>query len=72
MKDILPKYFSSEWSFATCHVPSSAKFISTFGSEGENSVIAVAEDGSYYKFEFDLVTGGEAKRVAYRCFLRND
>ncbi len=68
MKDLLPKYFSSEWSFAYCYVPSDVKFICTFGQE-KNSIVVVAYDGNYYKYLFDPVRGGEATRQEYYRFL---
>ena len=39
----LPKYFSSEWSFAQFRVPEDTQFIATFGSQ--NTVIIVGMDG---------------------------
>ncbi|KAG6416018.1 hypothetical protein SASPL_123439 [Salvia splendens] len=41
---VLPKYFSSEWSFAQFHFPGITQFITTFGSQ--NTVIVVGLDGS--------------------------
>ncbi|KAI7988941.1 Autophagy-related protein 18c [Camellia lanceoleosa] len=43
MKGVLPKYFSSEWSFAQFHLPEYTKFIAAFGSQ--NTVIIVGMDG---------------------------
>ncbi|OVA02208.1 WD40 repeat [Macleaya cordata] len=43
MKGVLPKYFSSEWSFAQFFVPENTRFIAAFGSQ--NSVIIVGMDG---------------------------
>jgi len=51
MKSILPKYFSSEWSFAQFRVPE-VRTIVAFGSE-KNSIIVVSADGSFYKATFD-------------------
>uniref|UniRef100_A0A2N9EVH5 BCAS3 domain-containing protein n=1 Tax=Fagus sylvatica TaxID=28930 RepID=A0A2N9EVH5_FAGSY len=40
---VLPKYFSSEWSFAQFHLPEDTQFIAAFGSQ--NTVIIVGMDG---------------------------
>lgn len=42
---VLPKYFSSEWSFARFHLPEDTQFISAFGSQ--NTVVIVGMDGRY-------------------------
>lgn len=42
---VLPKYFSSEWSFAQFHLPEDTQFITAFGSQ--NTVIIVGLDGRY-------------------------
>jgi len=47
MKSLLPKYFSSEWSFAQFRVPD-ARTIVAFGSD-KNSIVVVSADGSFYK-----------------------
>jgi len=67
MKDILPSYFSSEWSFAQFHLPETHCLVA-FGSE-VNSIIAVCSDGSYYKYSFDAVKGGECKAEKNGKFL---
>eukprot|EP00158_Paraphelidium_tribonemae_P009090 Partr_v1_DN28767_c0_g1_i1_m63248 putative WD repeat domain phosphoinositide-interacting protein len=38
IKDMLPKYFSSEWSFAHCRVPSEARFLCAFGADQDNVI----------------------------------
>lgn len=69
MKDLLPKYFSSEWSFATCQVKHDAHFICTFGAD-MRSIIVITQEGSYYQFAFDPTgTGGECARELYHRFL---
>lgn len=42
---VLPKYFSSEWSFAQFHLPENTKFIVAFGSQ--NTVLISGMDGRY-------------------------
>ncbi|GAA0172501.1 scaffold/adaptor protein [Lithospermum erythrorhizon] len=47
MKAVLPKYFSSEWSFSQFHLPDCTEYIASFGVQ--NSIIVVGLDGSFYK-----------------------
>lgn len=70
MKGVLPKYFSSEWSFAQFHLPESIQFIAAFGSQ--NTVIIVGMDGSFYRCSFDPVNGGEMVQQEYFRFLKCD
>lgn len=42
---VLPKYFSSEWSFAQFHLPENTKFIVAFGSQ--NTVVIAGMNGRY-------------------------
>ncbi|CAK9168754.1 unnamed protein product [Ilex paraguariensis] len=70
MKGVLPKYFSSEWSFAQFHLPEHTQFIAAFGSQ--NNVIIVGMDGSFYGCSFDPVNGGEMVQQEYVRFLKTD
>ncbi|KAF5947739.1 hypothetical protein HYC85_013696 [Camellia sinensis] len=70
MKGVLPKYFSSEWSFAQFHLPEYTEFIAAFGSQ--NTVIIVGMDGSFYRCSFDPVNGGEMLQQEYVRFLKTD
>ncbi|KVI04495.1 hypothetical protein Ccrd_017188 [Cynara cardunculus var. scolymus] len=65
MKGVLPKYFSSEWSFARFHLPESTQYMSAFGSQ--NTVIIVGMDG---RCIFDPVNGGEMVQHEYVRFLK--
>ena len=67
IKGILPKYFSSEWSFAQFRVPD-VRTIVAFGTE-KNSIIVVASDGSFYKALFDPQNGGECVQESYAKFI---
>lgn len=69
MKGVLPKYFSSEWSFAQFHVPEVAPFLAAFGSH--NTVIVIGMDGSFYRCSFDPVNGGEMLQQEYVRFLKS-
>ena len=51
MKTLLPKYFSSEWSFAQFRVPD-VRTIVAFGGE-KNSIVVASAAGLFYKALFD-------------------
>jgi len=70
MKDLLPKYFSSEWSFAQFRVPES-RSLCAFGTE-KNSVIVVCSNGAVYKCIFDPVKGGECRQESYSKFVKSE
>ncbi|CAH9082303.1 unnamed protein product [Cuscuta epithymum] len=70
MKGVLPKYFSSEWSFARFHLPECTQFIAAFGSQ--DTVIAVGIDGSFYRCSFDPVNGGEMVQQEHVYFLKTN
>merc|ERR1712137_339381 len=73
MRGVLPSYFSSEWSFAQFHLETDgSRSICCFGQESENTVIVINSEGTYYKFEFDEVNGGEAKRIATGKFPKKN
>ncbi|KAJ2808083.1 Phosphatidylinositol 3,5-bisphosphate-binding protein [Coemansia helicoidea] len=67
MKDLLPKYFSSEWSFAHFRVANEVRCICGFGSE-RNSVIVLCADGTAQKYSFDSYQG-HCVREWYRKFI---
>ncbi|KAK9084022.1 hypothetical protein Scep_030493 [Stephania cephalantha] len=70
MKGMLPKYFSSEWSFAQFHLPENTRFLAAFGSQ--HTVIIIGMDGSFYRCSFDPVNGGEMLQQEYVRFLKSD
>ena len=57
MKSVLPKYFSSEWSFAQFRVPD-VRTIVAFGNE-KNSIVIASADGTFYKALFDPDKAGQ-------------
>ena len=73
MKNILPRYFSSEWSFAQFRVPE-GRSICAFGAE-PNTIIVVSADGSFNKAKFDggggtyqgIEASDSGNRVAVQC-----
>jgi len=70
LRGILPKYFSSEWSFAQFRVTDSRTIVA-FGTE-RHSIIVVSADGSFYKAVFDPDRpGSECTQQAYAKFMRS-
>jgi len=67
-KSVLPKYFSSEWSFAQFRVPV-VRAIVAFGSD-ENSIVVVSADGTFYKAVFDGQKGGDCQKEKEVDFLK--
>ncbi|KAF3556434.1 hypothetical protein F2Q69_00017787 [Brassica cretica] len=70
MRGVLPKYFSSEWSFAQFHVSEVTQFFAAFGSH--NTVAITGMDGSFYRCSFDPVNGGEMVQFEHIHFLKTD
>ncbi|RHX99774.1 hypothetical protein DYB36_013605, partial [Aphanomyces astaci] len=68
MRGLLPKYFSSEWSFAQFKVPET-RTICAFGMD-KNTILVVGADGSFYKAVFDA--NGECERTSYSKFIQAD
>jgi WD40 repeat protein len=68
MRGLLPKYFSSEWSFAQFRVPET-RTICAFGPE-KNTIIVVGADGSFYKATFD--NGGDCEKTSYSKFIKGE
>lgn len=70
MRGVLPKYFSSEWSFAQFRLPEVTRYFVAFGSE--NTVMIVGMDGSFYRCSFDPVLGGQMAQQEYVRFLKSE
>lgn len=68
MRGMLPKYFSSEWSFAQFHLPEVTRYIAAFGAK--NTVLIVGMDGSFYRCSFDPVNGGAMVQLEHVRFLK--
>ncbi|CAM0957548.1 unnamed protein product [Alopecurus aequalis] len=65
MKGILPKYFSSEWSFAQFRLPEVTRYITAFGDQA--TVMMIGLDG---RCSFDPVNGGEMVLDEFFRFLK--
>ncbi|KAJ1675002.1 Phosphatidylinositol 3,5-bisphosphate-binding protein [Spiromyces aspiralis] len=65
MKELLPKYFSSEWSFTRFRVPGEVRCICGFGQE-RNSVIVLCADGTCQKYTFDTFRGHSTREWTRR------
>ncbi|KAL0370590.1 UNVERIFIED_CONTAM: Autophagy-related protein 18a [Sesamum angustifolium] len=69
IKGVLPKYFSSKWSVAQFRLPEGSQYIVAFGHQ-KNTVVVLGLDGSFYRCEFDPVTGGEMMQLEYHNFVK--
>ncbi|CAO3646584.1 unnamed protein product [Cunninghamella echinulata] len=72
MKDLLPKYFSSEWSFAHAKIVTESQCLVAFNTTKKDTILAICADGSCYTFQFDPRKGGECIRDAYERFYKHD
>jgi WD40 repeat protein len=70
MRGVLPKYFSSEWSFAQFHLPETTRYKTAFGAQ--NTVMVISMDGSFYRCSFDPVNGGQMVQREFIRFLNPD
>jgi WD repeat-containing protein 45 len=66
MKGVLPKYFSSEWSFAQFRIPET-RTICAFGSE-PNTLLVIGADGSFHKVQY--AKGQECERKFFSYFVK--
>lgn len=69
MRGMLPKYFSSEWSYAQFRLPEEIKSIVAFAPE-KHIIYIVGSDGGFYKCAFDPVHGGEMVQKEYIRFMK--
>lgn len=70
LRGVLPKYFSSEWSFSQFHVPEVTQYFAAFGAQ--NTIAIIGLDGSFYRCNFDPVNGGEMTQLEHFHFLKQD
>lgn len=71
IKGVLPKYFHSEWSVAQFRLPEGSHYIVAFGHQ-KNTIVVLGMDGSFYRCEYDPISGGEMKQLECYNFLRPD
>jgi len=69
-KNVLPKYFSSEWSYAQFRVQD-VRTIVAFGNQ-ENVLIVISANGSFYRATFDPDNPDECKKEKYVKFIEDD
>ncbi|KAG6613429.1 uncharacterized protein IUM83_04234 [Phytophthora cinnamomi] len=65
---LLPKYFSSEWSFAQFQYRKPERF--ALSGREKNTIVVVGADGSFYKAVFDA--NGECQNTSYSKFIQSD
>ena len=66
MKGLLPRYFSSQWSFAQCRV-SEHRCLAAFGQDPA-TIVVVSFDGVFHKIRFDVTRGGQCIRESSVAF----
>ncbi len=66
-KGILPKYFSSEWSYAQFRIPETRTIVA-FGADN-HQLIVVGADGAFYLADFEK--GGECIKKSYSKFVKD-
>lgn len=71
MRGVLPRYFSSEWSFAQFRLPEDVRTLVAFGPD-RTTVLIVGLDGSFYRCSFDPVHGGEMQQKDCARFLGSE
>lgn len=71
MKGVLPRYFSSEWSFAQYRLPEDVRTLVGFGPD-KTTVIIAGLDGSFYRCSFDPIHGGEMQQQESVRFLSSE
>ncbi|PIA44467.1 hypothetical protein AQUCO_01700220v1 [Aquilegia coerulea] len=69
IKGVLPKYFSSEWSVAQFRLHEGSQYIVAFGHQ-KNTVVILGMDGSFFRCQFDPMTGGEMTQLEFYNFLQ--
>ncbi|PIA59943.1 hypothetical protein AQUCO_00400665v1 [Aquilegia coerulea] len=69
IKGVLPKYFSSEWSVAKFRLHEGSQYIVAFGHQ-KNTVVILGMDGSFFRCQFDPITGGEMTQLEFYNFLQ--
>lgn len=66
----LPKYFSSDWSFAHYHIPEESRFTTMFF--GNDQIFIVTNNNSFYHVKIDTIKGGPCSVEQYIVFGPNN
>lgn len=67
----LPKYFTSEWSFAQYKLTDedTGRSLVGFTSSDPHSIIIITQSGRYHKVSFDPSKGGMCVQQAFGCYI---
>ncbi|KAF6264637.1 WD40-repeat-containing domain protein [Scenedesmus sp. NREL 46B-D3] len=67
----LPKYFTSEWSFAQYKLTDedSGRSLVGFAAADPHSLIIITQSGRYHKVSFDPQRGGPCSQQAFGCYI---
>jgi hypothetical protein len=67
----LPKYFTSEWSFAQYKLTDedTGRSLVGFTSSDPHSLIIITQSGRYHKVSFDPSKGGTCVQQAFGCYI---
>lgn len=67
----LPKYFTSEWSFAQYKLTEedTGRSLVGFSSTDPHSIIIITQSGRYHKVSFDPQRGGPCVQQAFGCYI---
>ena len=69
MTPYLPKYFSSEWSFAAMSLPSSSRCVVAFSQQDPSRLFVVCSDGGFYTFKYDIERGKYGSMESFYKFF---
>jgi hypothetical protein len=67
----LPKYFTSEWSFAQYKLTEedTGRSLVGFAGTDPHSLVVITQSGRYHKVTFDAAKGGPCVQQAFGCFI---
>ncbi len=68
----LPRYFTSEWSFAQFKIPDDCPTAAGFLAGAPHTLVVVTSAGSFYRATFDPVKGGACTQQSYCRFIDLD
>lgn len=67
----LPKYFTSEWSFAQYKLTEedTGRSLVGFAAADPHSLVIITQSGRYHKVSFDPQRGGPCSQQAFGCYI---